>query len=196
MSVMGARAIHPGSLSDEGLLELVAEQPEAFGEFYRRNVRWLLGLCARRTRDPELAADLASEVFAAALLSASRYRRERGSARTWLMSIFAHKAANLARRGGVERRARRRLGIEAYALTAADRKGFEELVDSEVSDGPALELLALLPDEQAVAVRARVLDGASYGEIAAAGGISEATARKRVSRGLRQLRNQIGGSDG
>jgi RNA polymerase sigma-70 factor (ECF subfamily) len=185
-----------GSVSDERLLELSGEQPHAFAEFYRRNVRWLLGFCARRTRDPELAADLTSEVFAAALLSVDRYRSERGTARTWLLGIAVHKLSNLERRGAVERRARRRLGIDIYALTAADRDAFDELIGSQLPEGPVLELLDLLPIEQAAAVRARVIEGRSYADIARADGISESAVRKRVSRGLRQLRDQIGGRHG
>ncbi len=182
--------------SDEDLLERARGDVDAFAEFYRRNVGWVLGVCARRTGDPDLAADLASEVFAAALLSAGRYRRDRAGARTWLLGILLHKAANLDRRGRAERRARRRLGLERHELTAADRDGFGALLESDMTDPPALSLLGGLEPGQAEAIEARVLQGRSYEAIARATGISEAAVRKRVSRGLRQLRAQIGGIDG
>jgi RNA polymerase sigma-70 factor (ECF subfamily) len=50
-----------------------------------------------------------------------------------------------------------------------------------------------LPPEQAVAVRARVVDGRAYAELAAAAGTSEAAARQRVSRGLAALRARLRG---
>src|SRR5688572_24452388 len=45
---------------------LASRDPAAFEVFYGRHVESLLGFFARRTHDPELAADLAAETFAAA----------------------------------------------------------------------------------------------------------------------------------
>jgi RNA polymerase sigma factor (sigma-70 family) len=191
---MAARTEDPRSISDEQLLELARDGADGFATFYRRNVGWMLRFCARRTRDPELAADLTAEVFAAALLAVRRYRRERGTARNWLLGIAIHKLANLERDGAVERRARQQLGIDAYTLSASDRAGFDELLAGAEPDEPALELLDELPADQRAVVRARVLDGRSYPEISTSLGISEATARKRVSRGLAAIRERIGGS--
>jgi len=191
---MEVRTLDSESISDERLLELAGDDRAAFAAFYRRHVEWVLRFCARRTRDVEVAADLTAEVFAAALLSAPRFRAERGSARNWLLGIAIHKLANLERRGAVERRARQRLGIETYALTAADRRGFDELLAIDGPEELALGLLDRLPDDQRLAVRARVIDGRSYNEIAEMFAINEATARKRVSRGLEALRARIGGS--
>jgi RNA polymerase sigma-70 factor (ECF subfamily) len=49
----------------------------------------------------------------------------------------------------------------------------------------------LVPDEQAQALRARVLDGRSYEEVAEQLHCSQALARQRVSRGLGRLRREI-----
>jgi RNA polymerase sigma-70 factor (ECF subfamily) len=185
------------SLSDERLLELVGSDAEAFGEFYRRHVGWVLRFCARSTRDPEATADLTAEVFAGALLAARRFDPGRGSARNWLLGIAIHKQASFERRGAVERRARRRLGIETYALTRADRAGFDGL-EQLLPDaaGPVVSLLDRLPAQTAEVVRARIIDGLSYQELAAKTGVSEAALRKRVSRGLMRLRELIGDHDG
>ena len=104
-------------VADEQLLKLARRDVSAFGVLYRRHVAWVLRVCVRRTRDPEVAADLTAEVFAAALMGVRRYRPERGSAKNWLLGITLHKLSNLERRGAVERRARRQLGIDAYTLT-------------------------------------------------------------------------------
>jgi RNA polymerase sigma factor (sigma-70 family) len=194
IEVMAPRTEDPNAVSDERLLELAQGGADGFATFYRRNVPWVLRFCARRTRDPEVAADLTAEVFAAALLAVRRYRRERGTARNWLLGIAIHKLANLERDGAVERRARQRLGIDVYALSASDRADFDELLAGVDADEPALELLGSLPADQLVVVRARVIDGRSYSEVASSLGISEATARKRVSRGLAAIREQIGGA--
>jgi DNA-directed RNA polymerase specialized sigma24 family protein len=51
-----------------------------------------------------------------------------------------------------------------------------------------------LPEDQRDAIRAHVLEDQGYAEIASSRQLSEATVRKRVSRGLRVLRDRVGGS--
>ena len=58
--------------TDDELLS--SDDPEAFGVFYDRHVRALLGYFARRTRDPEVAADLTAETFASALVARRRFK--------------------------------------------------------------------------------------------------------------------------
>ena len=59
-------------MEDDAILAGLDEAPEAFALFYRRHVAGLLGYFLRRTDDPELAADLCAETFAAALDGAHR----------------------------------------------------------------------------------------------------------------------------
>jgi DNA-directed RNA polymerase specialized sigma24 family protein len=91
------------------------------------------------------------------------------------------------RRGAVEDRARRRLGMAPLELTDAALERVEALAGSEV----ALAALAELPEDQRAAVRARVVDERGYGEIALAAQTSESVIRKRVSRGLAGMRARI-----
>jgi len=63
--------------TDGQLLEAAADgSSEAFAEFYKWHVRSLMAFFVWQTGDGELAADLASEVFAAALAGLRAYRRE------------------------------------------------------------------------------------------------------------------------
>ena len=62
-----------------------------------------------------------------------------------------------------------------------------------LGDEVATQLLDELPPDQRDAVRAHVLDERTYGEIAGSLATSEATVRKRVSRGLQALRVRAGG---
>jgi DNA-directed RNA polymerase specialized sigma24 family protein len=50
--------------ADAELVVLAHEEPGAFGELYRRHETLVLGYLARRTRDPEMAADLGAEAAA------------------------------------------------------------------------------------------------------------------------------------
>ena len=160
---------------------------EDFGAFYRRHLDRVLRFCAQRTGEPELAADVTAEVFAAALIARRRYRPERGAPETWLLGIAAHKLADAQRRGHVERRAQRRLGLPAIEWTDDDLARVTPLGAGH----PVADLLEQLPADQRAAVRARVVDERSYEDVASRLGVSEAAARKRVSRGLATLRARI-----
>lgn len=159
---------------------------EDFGAFYRAELDVVLAFCFRRTGDLERAADLAAEVFAAALVSRRGYRPDRGSARQWLLGIAANKVADAQRRGRVERRAQQQVGMAAVTWTDAD---FDRVASA--ADASGQELLEALPPAQRTAVQARILKGRSYLEIARDSGVSEQTARKRVSRGLATMRQRL-----
>jgi RNA polymerase sigma-70 factor, ECF subfamily len=159
---------------------------EDFERFYRANLNVVLAFCFARTHDPELAADLAAETFAAALIARDGYAPARGSARRWLLGIAAHKTSDALRRGHVERRAQRQLGMEEIAWSEDDL----DYVAS-IEPGSLDHVLAELPEPQRTAVQAHVVDELEYGEIARATGVSQQTVRKRVSRGLAALRRQL-----
>ena len=178
-----------GSLSDSDELLLAGHDAASFESFYLRHVDGLLGYFARRTRDAELAADLTAETFAAALTARRRFRPEKGSAGAWLYGIALKKLADTQRRGYVERRARRRLGMERLELTDADIARIDALAE----DHTVTLMVERLAPDQRDAVVAHVVNERSYGEIAGELGTSEAVVRKRVSRGLQTMRHRMGG---
>jgi RNA polymerase sigma factor (sigma-70 family) len=174
-----------GDAPDERLLALARREPRAFGAFYRRHEDRILSYFLARIGDPEVAADLTAETFAAALASAHRFRPRKEPASAWLFGIARNTLAMSRRRGRVEGRARRRLGMAPLVLT-------DELVEriGELDDR-ALELVNELPADQQEAVRARVIDERDYADIAKDMRCSEAVVRKRVSRGLGTLRTRL-----
>jgi RNA polymerase sigma factor (sigma-70 family) len=180
--------------SDAELLAATPGEPEAFGLFYRRHVRAVLRYLLVRTRRPEVAADLCAEVFARALDRCERYDEARAPARAWLFAMANGLMLDAARRGKVEDRARRRLGLPEHALTDHDLERVEDLVD--VARG--LDVNALvddLPAPQREAVLARVVQERDYEEIARTLDTSEAVIRQRVSRGLAVMRARAGEAD-
>src|SRR4051794_40918159 len=178
--------MRPSDLDDEALL--TGQDPAGFEEFYVRHVDGVLGFFARRTRDPELTADLTAETFAAALASRARYRPAAGAASGWLYGIATKKLADAQRRGYAERRARRRLGMERIDLSDDDLARIERLGESD----EARVLMERLAPDQRAAVAAHVIEERPYGQIAAELDTSEAVVRKRVSRGLAAMRERMG----
>jgi DNA-directed RNA polymerase specialized sigma24 family protein len=86
-----------------------------------REVDELLAFLVRRTRDPQLAADIAAETLAAGVLAGAGERPTDGRTGAWLQGLALERLAGAQRRGAVDCSARRRLGLERIELTAADR---------------------------------------------------------------------------
>jgi RNA polymerase sigma factor (sigma-70 family) len=178
--------------SDADLLWSTAADPEAFGAFYDRYEEALLAFFVRATGRGELAVDLAAETFAAALESVQGFRPALGSAKGWLFGIARHQLADTWRRGAVEDRARRTLGMQPLALDDEALAAVEELAGRAGPD--ALELLGELPVDQREAIRGRVLGERDYAELARELDCSQSVLRQRVSRGLRTLRARMEGA--
>ena len=173
--------------SDEDLLG--SDDPEDFGVFYDRHIRALLGYFARRTGDPEVAADLAAETFASALVARRRFRPGGAPAGAWLYTIAQRRLADYHRKGRVDDRLRRSLAMERRPVGDDDARMIRMLADDT-----ATTLLAGLRDEQRAAITAHVVEDRGYGEVAVELHLTEAAVRQRVSRGLKALRRRMGGA--
>lgn len=82
--------------------------------------------------------------------------------------------------------------MEPIELTGDDIARVEALIDFEETGRRVAVALANLSPRLRDAVRLRVLDGRPYRQVAERLGCSEATARARVSRALRQLAEELG----
>jgi RNA polymerase sigma-70 factor (ECF subfamily) len=174
------------ALADSALLAATASRPEAFGEFYARHEDAVLFFFLRRGATADLAADLTAETFAAALGTAARFRDDGPPAIAWLYGIARNVLAMSRRRGAVEARARKRLGMEPVALTDSALEALEQFGSED-----ALAVLGELPAPQRAAIEAHVIDRETYPAIAASLECSEMVVRPRVSRGLRELRARL-----
>ncbi len=174
---------------DADLLANARRDPAAFASFYDRYETAIVGYFVRRTSDTSTASELAAETFASALGAADRYRPGGPTAAPWLFTIAQNVLLKSARRGRVEEAARRRAGMALRLdLSEASRERVEMAI---LSDDWVRELLANLPPDQRKVVQAHVIDDRSYAEIARAHQTSEAVIRKRVSRGLANLRRHL-----
>jgi RNA polymerase sigma-70 factor (ECF subfamily) len=170
----------------------VALSADEVAELYDLHAEAILAFLVRRTWDPEVAVDILAETFAVALDGRHRFRGPYGeAARAWLYGIARHELADHFRRDGAQRRALSRLGIERRPLTDGEYERIEELAgSSELRDRVAGQL-GVLPVNQRQAVHLRVVEEQGYETLARTLGISQDTARARVSRGLQALRSAI-----
>lgn len=177
----------PDERTDSDLLLESAEEPEAFTELYRRHAEDLLRYFARRTLDPEAAAELTAETFAQAFASRRTYTDQGVNGVAWLYGVARHQLGRFFRSGRIDRAARRRLGMPERPLPPEDYERIEDLVDFAPIREAMAEALAKVADDQREAMRLRVIEGLPYTEVAARLSCSEQNARQRVSRGLRKL---------
>ena len=162
---------------------------DAISRLYEAHAGAMLGFFMRRTYEPEAAVDLVAETFAAAFEDRRRFRGSgEQEALAWLYAIARHRAADFHRHGRVERGALQRLGFQRRALTDYEYERVEELADLEPLRHRLATGLDGLAEQQRDAVRLRVLQERTYPDVARMLGVSEQTARTRVSRALRAMR--------
>jgi len=168
----------------------MALDADQLGAAYARDARRLLVWFTRRTYDAQLAVDLVAETYARAFEGRRRFAADAGDAdavAAWTWGIARHVLQDALRRGGRERRALRRLGVQAPVLTDEEQARVEQLAELGALRTAVAAALAELSEEQREAVRLRVVAELGYPQIAARLGISEQAVRARVSRGLRAL---------
>ncbi len=103
----------PVTPTDEQLLISARRDPESFGVLFDRTHGDLFGYFMRRTADLQVAADLASEVFAAAFVGRRRFMAQgNGSARAWIYGIAQRQLSRYVRRQRVPEKYRKKLGAQ------------------------------------------------------------------------------------
>jgi RNA polymerase sigma-70 factor (ECF subfamily) len=173
--------------TDSELLLASRENPDAFTELYRRHAEDLLRYFARRTLDPETAAELTAETFAQAFASRTTYTDTGVNGVAWLYGVARHQLGRFFRGGRVDTAARRRLGMPERSLPQEDYERIEDLVDFAPIKEALVEALETLSNDQREALDLHVVKGLAYPDVARRLACSEDNARQRVSRGLRRL---------
>lgn len=174
------------------LLAQSRQDPDAFAAFYDEYAERILLFLVRRVLDVDTAFDLLSETFATAL---ERRHQFRGSSaeeeQGWLYSIARSELSHFWRDGRVERIALARLGVGVPALSDPEIERIEQLAGINELVPALQDAMASLPEDQRRAVELRVVEEHGYAEVATMLGVSEQTARARVSRGLRALAQRL-----
>jgi RNA polymerase sigma factor (sigma-70 family) len=171
--------------TDAKLLELTPKYEQAFSVFYTRHMHDVMMFLLSRTGNELVAEELTGETFASAFISANSYDRKRGEGRAWLFGIAKVNLLRSYRQHAIEQSARRKLGLSIGNAPDDAWERAERRLDSSY---PGLQAaLGKLTAMERTAVEARVVHEREYADIAAAQNTSEATIRKRVSRGLQKL---------
>jgi RNA polymerase sigma-70 factor (ECF subfamily) len=171
----------PSVGDDAGLVRRARVGDEdAFAALYLRYAPVVHGILLARVPRPEVR-DLVQDVFLLALqrLGALRDPAAFGG---WLVRIARHRAADF-------HRARR----DIVPLPDGDFPG--EAVEPETDDGEAARVLAIvrsLPEAYRETLVMRLVEGLTGPEIAARTGLTPASVRVNLHRGMKLLRTRLG----
>ncbi|QKW39312.1 RNA polymerase sigma factor [Actinomadura sp. NAK00032] len=174
-------------LDDSRIVAASLDDPEAFGELFRRHAPRLHAYTKRRL-GPALADDLVSEAFATAFRQRARFdgRREFGA---WLWGIAANLIARHHRQETRMYRAFARTGTDpaedGVADVASDRAAAAAL-------GPGLaKALASLNAQERHAVLLLAWAELSYAEIATTLDLPLGTVKAKIHRARKKLRKAL-----
>jgi RNA polymerase sigma-70 factor (ECF subfamily) len=160
----------------------------AFAAVYDRHAAGAYGLACRIVHSRAMAQDVVQEAFLS-LWRSDRYCAEKGSLRTFLLSIVRNRAIDVLRK-------ERRCGAEGcgddralVGLSAVDRTDVE--VEQREMDCHLRATLAKLPAAQQRALELAFFDGLTHHEIALRLDEPIGTIKGRIRLGLEKLRAEI-----
>jgi RNA polymerase sigma-70 factor (ECF subfamily) len=174
-------------LADEDLMVLVGGgDADAFAALYDRHCRSAYSLSHKLTGEKHSAEDLTQEAFLKVWQSAERYRAQRGSVRTWILSVVRNQGIDQLRAKGARRRMQEK--VEASAPRYEPSEAFAQ-VWHEDRLGRVREALDALPHGQRQVLELAHFSDLTHMEIAERLHLPLGTVKGRMRLGLGKRRN-------
>ena len=174
-------------LADEDLMVLVGGgDADALATLYDRHSRSAYSLAHKMVREKQAAEDLTQEAFIKVWRSAERYGSQRGSVRTWILSVVRNHSIDQIRARASRRRTQEK--IEASAPKYEPSEAFAQ-VWYDFRLGLVREALDALPHVQQQVLELTHFSGLTHMEIAERLGLPPGTVKGRMRLGLKKLRN-------
>ena len=173
-------------LADEDLISLAGGgDSKAFAALYDRHGRAAYSLAYRMMGERQTAEDLVQEAFLAVWRRVGSYRAERGSVRTWLLSIVHNRGIDQLR--SISSRRRTQDKVEAVAQTSQPSEAFAETWRNSQRD-QVRQALSHLPPEQLKVLELAYFSGYTHTEIAELLSLPLGTVKGRMRLGLKKIR--------
>jgi len=173
-------------LADEDLMSLVGDSDAgAFAGLYDRHSRASYSLAYRMMGERQAAEDLVQEAFLEVWRAAGSYRAERGSVRTWILSIVRNRGIDQLRTMASRRRVHDK--VEATASVAQPSEAFAETWRNSQRE-QVREALRILPPEQLKVLELAYYSGYTHVEIADLLDLPLGTVKGRMRLGLQKVR--------
>jgi RNA polymerase sigma-70 factor (ECF subfamily) len=190
---MAERGRHYLILADEDLISLVeAADAEAFATLYDRHSRAAFSLAYRMMGERQASEDLTQDAFLKVWRGASSYRAERGSVRTWILSIVHNRGIDQIRSQASRRRTQEK--IEASAPRSQPSEAFAETLRNSQRE-QVREALNTLPPEQLKILELAYFSGYTHVEISDLLRLPLGTVKGRMRLGLKKIRDYFESRD-
>jgi RNA polymerase sigma-70 factor, ECF subfamily len=174
-------------LADENLISFVGQgDAEAFTILYDRHGRAAFSLANRVMGERQAAEDLVQDAFLKLWRSATSYRPERGSVRTWLLSIVRNRGIDQLRSHASRRRTQDRL--EASAPRSQPSEAFAETWRNSQRD-QLREAMNTLPPEQLKVLELAYFSGYTHVQVSELLDEPLGTMKGRMRLGLKKMRD-------
>lgn len=178
-------------LADEDLMSLVQESnPEAFSVLYDRHGRSAYSLAYRMMGERQAAEDLVQDVFLRLWRSTASYRADRGSVRTWILTIVHNRGVDQIRSSSSRRRTQDK--VEASAEVSQPSEAFAETWKNSRRD-EVREALKTLPPDQLKILEMAYFSGYTHVEIAEMMDLPLGTVKGRMRLGLKKIKDYFNG---
>jgi len=173
-------------LADEDLMSLMdGGDAAAFAALYDRHSRAGYSLAYRMMGEKQAAEDLTQDAFLKVWRSAGGYRSERGSVRTWILSIVHNRGIDQIRSLASRRRTQDR--VEQAAPRSQPSEAFAEAWRNRQRD-QIREALNTLPEEQLKILEFAYFSGYTHVEISNLLDLPLGTVKGRMRLGLKKIR--------
>jgi RNA polymerase sigma-70 factor, ECF subfamily len=173
-----------------GLLSRTARGDEdAFAALYDAVAGSVYGLVLRVLRDPAQSEEVTQEVMVEVWRQASRYEPDRGSPRSWLLTIAHRKAVDRVRSAQRSSEREQRAG---RADTQREFDDVTETVEQRLEVEQVRRALAVLTDIQREAVTLAYYGGYTHREVSELLDVPLGTVKTRLRDGLIRLRDEMG----
>ena len=183
----GDHKIRYPHLADEDLMLLVeGGDADAFAALYDRYCRLAYSVAHKLTGEKQAAEDLSQEAFIKVWRSADGYRPQRGSVRTWILSVVRNRGIDQLRAKATRRRMQEE--VEASAPRSEPSEAFTQ-VWHDARLGRVRKALDALPHFQQQVLELAHFSDLTHPEIAERLGVPLGTVKGRLRLGLEKLRN-------
>lgn len=171
------------------LVEAVAAHGDrdAFSRLFRYFAPRVKSLMIRNGAGSELAEEIAQETLLLVWRKASQFDPSTSGVAAWIFTIARNHRVDLVRRGR-----------STVSLAEADYLALEDqamlpdaLAQSRQDSARVQRALAVLPDEQIMAIKQAYYEEKSHGEIAAEAGIPLGTVKSRLRLAIQRLRTVL-----
>jgi RNA polymerase sigma-70 factor, ECF subfamily len=180
-------------LADEELISLAGQgEAQAFAVLYDRHSRAAYSLAYRMMGEKHAAEDLVQDGFLKVWRGAESYRVERGSVRTWILSIVHNRGIDQLRSTASRRRTQEK--VEASASVSQPSEAFAETLRNSQRD-QVREALGTLPQEQLKILELAYFSGYTHVEIAELLSLPLGTVKGRMRLGLKKIRDYFDSED-